>query len=418
MRLRQILWLGAVLLCISTGSAAANLALTPGSSAVFILKPGRAANADTTPPVTTAGPNVSGTTDTGTVLSATINEAGTGYYLVQPAAAAAPDAATVQANGVSFFMAANEATTQNILGLTGSTSYKLYFVAKDTSNNVQATVSSIAFTTLADTTPPTTTAGPSITAKSEAAATLEVTINENGTGYYLVKLAADPAPGVAAVKAGTAFAMTVNSPASVNITGLAGLTNYIVYFIAKDSSNNWQNSASQVAFTTDADTTPPATVAGPSVSGTAATTTNLSATINEAGAGYYLVLPAASPAPDANTVRTTGLSFAMTANNAATTAVTGLTASTSYNLYFIARDVSNNWQAAAQVVAFTTSASPCFSATNNAHATAGRATYSYSNLSWRYLANGSNNDMGANGLTTTKLRQTGANYYIIDATCP
>jgi len=63
----------------------------------------------------------------------------------------------------------------------------------------------------------------------------------------------------------------------------------------------------------------------------------------------------------------------------------------------------------------TTSAGACFTASNYAHVTAGRA---YHSLGYA-KANGSNQSMGLyNTFTTTKLRQTGTNYYVIDSTCP
>jgi hypothetical protein len=107
---------------------------------------------DTTAPTTSGGPSVSGTHGTGTTLSVTINEAGTGYYLVQPAAAAAPTVTAVLA-GTSFAMAANIAATSAITGLTASTAYKIYFVAKDTAGNAQAAVQNVAVTTTAGTAP-------------------------------------------------------------------------------------------------------------------------------------------------------------------------------------------------------------------------------------------------------------------------
>ena len=104
---------------------------------------------DSTAPATTAAPSVSGTSDSATTLSAAINEAGTGYYLVQAAAAAAPTAAAVIAANHGFAMTANTAASVNITGLTASTAYKIYFVAKDTANNVQAAVQSASATTTA-----------------------------------------------------------------------------------------------------------------------------------------------------------------------------------------------------------------------------------------------------------------------------
>lgn len=63
----------------------------------------------------------------------------------------------------------------------------------------------------------------------------------------------------------------------------------------------------------------------------------------------------------------------------------------------------------------TTTAGACFKASNYAHVTAGRA---YNSLGYA-KANGSNQSMGLyNTFTTTKLRQTGSNYYVIDTTCP
>jgi hypothetical protein len=112
---------------------------------------GSSTTADTTAPTTTAGPTVTGTTDTATTLSVTINEDGTGYYLVQAAASAVPAVAAVQAAS-SVAMTANVAATPAISGLTFNTPYKIYFVAKDAANNVQTTVQNTTFTTLPTTT--------------------------------------------------------------------------------------------------------------------------------------------------------------------------------------------------------------------------------------------------------------------------
>ncbi|WP_146251005.1 esterase/lipase family protein [Nocardia tenerifensis] len=58
---------------------------------------------------------------------------------------------------------------------------------------------------------------------------------------------------------------------------------------------------------------------------------------------------------------------------------------------------------------------PCFSDSNWKHVQAGRAH----DQAGRALANGSNQDMGLDVVSgTTKLRKTGDNYYVIDASCP
>jgi hypothetical protein len=102
--------------------------------------------------VTKVGPSISGTTSSSTTLSATIDENGTGYYLVQAASAAAPSVAAVQA-GTAFPMTANVAAAQSISGLTPSTAYTVYFVAKDASGNVQAAVQSVSVMTQGGTEP-------------------------------------------------------------------------------------------------------------------------------------------------------------------------------------------------------------------------------------------------------------------------
>lgn len=63
----------------------------------------------------------------------------------------------------------------------------------------------------------------------------------------------------------------------------------------------------------------------------------------------------------------------------------------------------------------TTTAGVCYKASNYAHVSAGRA---YQNMGYVY-ANGSAQKMGLyNTFSTSKLRMTGSNYYVIDATCP
>lgn len=63
----------------------------------------------------------------------------------------------------------------------------------------------------------------------------------------------------------------------------------------------------------------------------------------------------------------------------------------------------------------TTVAGACFNSSNYAHVTAGRA---YNSMGYA-KATGSNQSMGLNNtFYTSKLRQTGASYYVIDNTCP
>jgi len=99
---------------------------------------------------------------------------------------------------------------------------------------------------------------------------------------------------------------------------------------------------------------------------------------------------------------------------------TGLAAATSYSWTVRAADANGvegaTSAAATGTTASNTTAPPatCYTASNYAHTTAGRATQSGG---YTY-ANGSGQNMGLwNTFTTTTLKMTGTNYYVI-GTCP
>jgi len=237
------------------GTTLATVVVSHGSVKVDSIVITAGIVADVTPPVTSVAPAISvAATDTTATVTQTINENGTGYYLVLPAASAAPNVAAVMA-GTSFAMTAGVAAPVALTGLTASTAYKYYFVAKDAANNPQVAVSvGLAITTTAapDITPPVTSVAPAISvAATDTTASVSQTINETGTGYYLVLPAASAVPNVAAVKAGTSFAMSANTPAVVSLTGLTASTAYKYYFVAKDAANNDQAAVSSgLAITT------------------------------------------------------------------------------------------------------------------------------------------------------------------------
>jgi poly(3-hydroxybutyrate) depolymerase len=95
---------------------------------------------------------------------------------------------------------------------------------------------------------------------------------------------------------------------------------------------------------------------------------------------------------------------------------TGLTAATTYSWTVAAVDSAGAQGTMSTAASGTTtgSAAVCYTASNYAHTTAGRA---YTSGGYTY-ANGSNQNMGLwNTFTTTTLKQTGTNYYVI-GTCP
>ena len=94
----------------------------------------------------------------------------------------------------------------------------------------------------------------------------------------------------------------------------------------------------------------------------------------------------------------------------------GLSPATTYSWTVAALDSGGAQGALSAAVSATTTgaAAACFTASNYAHTTAGRA---HQSGGYAY-ANGSNQNMGLwNAFVTTTLKQTGANYYVI-GTCP
>jgi hypothetical protein len=100
---------------------------------------------------------VSGTTQTGTTLSATSDEAATGYWLVVARDATAPTATQVKAGADygavtkvasgSAVMTVNVAKNFSVTGLAASTNYDLYFAAADNSGNLVASPTKLQFAT-------------------------------------------------------------------------------------------------------------------------------------------------------------------------------------------------------------------------------------------------------------------------------
>ncbi len=154
--------------------------------------------------------------------------------------------------------------------------------------------------------------------------------------------------------ADTGFVIGAGGNVSVNLdtSGADGVKNFSITL--KDGDSN-ESSAANVSIT--ADRTPPTTVSAP-VSGISHNAATATFTIDEAGTGYYLVLSSASPAPSAATVFSTGTSLALSANTPQAVSITGLSASTSYVVYFVAKDARNVEQVSVTSTSFNTSAAP------------------------------------------------------------
>jgi|GEM_PF-3236898 len=124
---------------------------------------------DVTAPTFDTAPAASSVTTTGFTASASIDEAGTIYYVVVADGAAAPTAAEVEAGtasggGAALKSGSGAASTNPydgsfaITGLSSGTAYDLYMVAKDTAGNRMASPTKVDVTTTAASAAPTLTA--------------------------------------------------------------------------------------------------------------------------------------------------------------------------------------------------------------------------------------------------------------------
>jgi poly(3-hydroxybutyrate) depolymerase len=141
-------------------------------------------------------------------------------------------------------------------------------------------------------------------------------------------------------------------------------------------------------------------------------------TSNSTASGMNVSWGAVSGAASYNVYRNSNKTNALPVT-ATSFADSGLTAATTYSWTVTAAD-ANGLEGAVSVAATgtTTGTAPpsatCFTASNYAHTTAGRA---YALWGYTY-ANGSNQSLGLwNIYTTTTLKKTGTNYYVV-GTCP
>lgn len=348
---------------------------------------------DTTPPVTGSKITFGSKTNNSASLNLTIDEAGTGYYVVLPSGATAPSATQViagqDASGSaasvagSSAMSANTANAFTITGLSASTAYTFYFTAKDTVGNSQLSPSTANFYTAATgltyATSTFTEAGGNVGAISNSI--LITLVGDTFTGADGDDLVSSSKVVVSNVPAGLTASVTRNSAttATLSLTGNAtsnasanSIANLTVVFAnsafvggsASSLANSNKNNLAISFVDSDTDTTPPTTTKGGKAGSLTSSSVSMASTIDEAGTGYYVVLPATATAPSVAQVMAgedasgaiTGIkgSAAMSANSQHSFAIGGLSANTAYKYYFVAKDSSNNNQTATTAVSFTT----------------------------------------------------------------
>ncbi|NQX37693.1 gliding motility-associated C-terminal domain-containing protein [Pedobacter steynii] len=220
---------------------------------------------------------------------------------------------------------------------------------------------------------------------SSSSIDLLTNINEPGTTYYVLIPASGTAPtnttqikngqdgnGIAAFKSGS-IPNTANIEASTTINGLNPSTAYKIFSVSADAAAipNLQTTFSTLNATTlNPDVTAPVNTAGYPKMGTIGNTTlELISNINEDGTTYYVLIPATGTAPTTTAQIKAGLDgngiaalksglMVNTANTDATQTITGLVASTAYNIYLVASDATSNTQTAISILNATTKNPP------------------------------------------------------------
>jgi YD repeat-containing protein len=200
-------------------------------------------------------------------------------------------------------------------------SYVIY--SYDANGNRTAATATLA----ADTTAPTAPGVPSFSSITATSATATWTVATDNVGVT----------SYAWSRNGGSSWTDVGSTLSASITGLTGSTSYTVLVRARDAAGNWGNPSSATFSTSDI-TAPsaPGTPTFTNVAQTSATISWTAATDNVAVTGYQYRLNGGS---------WIGASSGVT--------VSGLTASTSYNVEVRARDAAENWGSASSA-SFTT----------------------------------------------------------------
>ena len=222
---------------------------------------------------TSGWPKAENATLNGLTVKVNTSAAGTAYYVVLASGATAPSSAQVKvgqdATGASLasnlkgnITCAAGATeyTAAITGLSGATTYDLYFVAEDGSSNLQGAPTKVSATT----TSILTSGYPKIENETLTGFTAKSNLTVSGKTYYVVLAGGASAPSSTQVKAGQDASgssvaisglITCDLAAteySASVTGLSSYTTYDVYFVSEDaSSNNLQIAPVKVTFSSN-----------------------------------------------------------------------------------------------------------------------------------------------------------------------
>ena len=264
-------------------------------------------------------------------------------------------------------------------GVTASTGYHVYLVARDVHGNTQADVTDVALSTGPDVTPPVWVSEyPQVSAVEDFLVNFTLALDEAGYVDWVLVPGADQQPTLAALRAGnsgsgqpglasgrTTVHGSARKVAEIHVwEGLSASTTYRLWAVATDVFGNSQLLPVNVSVTTLPDTTPPQLDGSPFVENVGDFQLDVVVSLGEPGSVFYVVLPAAMDIPTPSQVQAGILGQASIGSFAIPTRHTqtrhhiddGLLAETEYNLVLVAQDdeATPNVQTAVFALNFTT----------------------------------------------------------------
>jgi hypothetical protein len=328
---------------------------------------------DTTPP-TFSNVSVDNLSDTTADFNAQINEAGTIFWAAFPTATAQQtntviEAGTGAVDSGSVATSGSTIETDNVTGLTASTDYKIHYFGRDSAGNESdPAITSEFSTTSGDVAAPTVTSFTIENADPDLANIVfsETVVFPDVTG---LSLNGDFSDITLSNPTGSGANWSVDlSRAAVN--GESGSFVYGATNTIEDTATppNGLVAGSTVVRNNVAetgDTTPPTFSAGPASANVSDTSFDITATLNENGTVYAVVVADGASAPSSTEVKAgtgSGGSGQLATDSAAdsgsgvTLNLTGLSASTAYDVYVVAEDDEGtpNLQASPTLVNVTT----------------------------------------------------------------
>lgn len=310
------------------------------------------------------------TDGTSVIVSGALNQSGYIYSVIVPAASGVPSSEQIAAGqdsasgalGAGFYDS-EEVSDSGIwaslsgYGLTSETDYVMYVVGSGYDDGLMSSGYGVAFTT-PDITAPNFSGTPSLSNITGSGVDVTMAFDDVASGFALALASGTAAPtpeGIVASGQSLSYPIA-NAERTIPYTGLVSETDYEMYVVGRDApEGNLQSSGWLVGYFTTSDITAPEWFTGyPTIGSITTSTAIMSFKLNDAGSGYFVIVPSGSSSPSSAQVKAgtdsgdtaiaTGLKgrTALVSGVVATANVTGLTYAQYYTVYAVGEDEDEN----------------------------------------------------------------------------